>query len=476
VENYRSSAQIIAAANALIAHNRERMKQDHPIRINRGREDLDPGGRRQHLDPLGRGRVQVIAVAEPLHQALALVDELRRLRQLDPGMDWSRCALLAREWSLLDPVRALCEAAGIPVCLALPSDQQPPPFRVREHRLLLDHLRSDECRSTDIESLLTWIDNQDGSDAPGSLSDLGLSYCGKTDSGRILRSISSNSDGYSPQSIEKSDSIPLSLVTNAQVRQAPSPWWEGLRELLHDWRRQSGAGPQPARLIEEQVCDVLAELRRSPRLGKGVFLSTVHSAKGMEFDHVLVPDGGWSRPSEDERRLYYVGITRARETLCLLRRADAANPFLRELAGDHLLERDAHRPHDPLPEEIGRKYAVLGLKDLDLGYAGRFPPRAPIHQALANARTGDRLAARQSGHRVLLTRSGVEIASLSRQACERWLPHLDRIAEMRVMAMIQRTHLDGPEAYRAGYKMQEWELPMVQVVKESGCDDPGKNS
>jgi len=35
--------------------------------------------------------------------------------------------------------------------------------------------------------------------------------------------LSSNSDGYSPQSIEKSDSIPLSLATNAQVRQAPRP-------------------------------------------------------------------------------------------------------------------------------------------------------------------------------------------------------------------------------------------------------------
>jgi len=56
---------------------------------------------------------------------------------------------------------------------------------------------------------------------PRSLSDLGLSYCGKADIGRIFRSISSNSYGYSPQSIEKSDWIPLSIVTNAQVRQAP---------------------------------------------------------------------------------------------------------------------------------------------------------------------------------------------------------------------------------------------------------------
>ncbi len=47
---------------------------------------------------------------------------------------------------------------------------------------------------------------------------MGLFYCGKADIGRIVRSISSNSYGYSPQSIKESDSIPHSLPTNAQVR------------------------------------------------------------------------------------------------------------------------------------------------------------------------------------------------------------------------------------------------------------------
>jgi hypothetical protein len=59
VENHRSSAHIIAAANDLIVHNRDRMKGGYPIRINRDRKALEPGGRWQRLDPLGRGRVQV---------------------------------------------------------------------------------------------------------------------------------------------------------------------------------------------------------------------------------------------------------------------------------------------------------------------------------------------------------------------------------------------------------------------------------
>ena len=48
VENYRSTRHIIDASNALIQHNRDRMKVDHPIRANANREDDPPeaSGRR----------------------------------------------------------------------------------------------------------------------------------------------------------------------------------------------------------------------------------------------------------------------------------------------------------------------------------------------------------------------------------------------------------------------------------------------
>jgi hypothetical protein len=50
---------------------------------------------------------------------------------------------------------------------------------------------------------------------PGSLSDSGLLYCGKADSGRFVRSFSSNSDGYSPQTTGQNTSKPFSLATTA---------------------------------------------------------------------------------------------------------------------------------------------------------------------------------------------------------------------------------------------------------------------
>ena len=49
-------------------------------------------------------------------------------------------------------------------------------------------------------------------------------------------------------------------------------------------------------------------------------LLTAHRAKGLEFDHVAVLDGGWERVGRNEdkdavRRLYYVAMTRYRKTL-----------------------------------------------------------------------------------------------------------------------------------------------------------------
>ncbi|WP_370540616.1 UvrD-helicase domain-containing protein [Azospirillum sp. INR13] len=43
VENYRSTAAVIAASNTLIRHNTDRMKTEHPIRIDRARAE-DPAG------------------------------------------------------------------------------------------------------------------------------------------------------------------------------------------------------------------------------------------------------------------------------------------------------------------------------------------------------------------------------------------------------------------------------------------------
>ncbi|MGO6922964.1 UvrD-helicase domain-containing protein, partial [Rhizobium ruizarguesonis] len=60
VENYRSTEHIIAAANAVVAPAAARMKAGHDIAIDRKRSTVPPGGEMAALDPVARGRVQVL--------------------------------------------------------------------------------------------------------------------------------------------------------------------------------------------------------------------------------------------------------------------------------------------------------------------------------------------------------------------------------------------------------------------------------
>jgi len=89
--------------------------------------------------------------------------------------------------------------------------------------------------------------------------------------------------------------------------------------------------------------------RRSKREAKGVSLLTMHASKGLEFDHVwimgveegVLPSIREGSDIEEERRLLYVGITRAKDDLTLSYSLDRApSKFLREarLLGVDLLD------------------------------------------------------------------------------------------------------------------------------------------
>ena len=87
-----------------------------------------------------------------------------------------------------------------------------------------------------------------------------------------------------------------------------------------------------------------------------VTLSTLHGAKGLEFPVVflcgctrtLLPLSlpGRTADPEEERRLFYVGLTRGEEEL-ILTASGAPSPFLSDIPGD-LLRRSCARPLHPV--------------------------------------------------------------------------------------------------------------------------------
>jgi ATP-dependent DNA helicase RecQ len=260
------------------------------------------------------------------------------------------------------------------------------------------------------------------------------------------------------------------MMVSLQGSQPDTSWWEFLRELLEEWRTESGDAELPVSCTIEFIYETLMEQRREQTIGRGVFLSTVHSAKGMEFPHVFVPGGGWAKKkglkeAEEERRVYYVAMTRAQETLCLFDRLDSPNPHTALLDGDCLLRRES--PVIALPDEtiMRRRYEILGMKELYLDYAGRREPNDPIHQHLAVLKPGDQLQAQDTGRSIgLYTTQGACIAMLSESAVTQWRDRLDSIEGVTVLAMVRRTVEDSGEKYRQLCHCDRWELPWAEVT------------
>jgi len=415
LDNYRSSANIITAANQLIALNSDRMKTKHAIRIDADRKRDPPGGEWQSLDPGGRGRVQILGIADG-QEAAAIAAELQRLRQIEPNLDWSTCAVLARTRESLHTIRAACEHLGIPVTWGLDGERSPRLHRVREIAEFLDRL----------------------------------------------------------QAIHNEDRTATQLIANASGQATEgNPWRRVVLDLLEEWKDETDDVKVPVAALIEYLYESLAEQRREQRVGHGVFMNTVHAAKGTEFDHVVVPATGWtdqrdSASREEERRLYYVAMTRAKRTLTLCTVSGTTNPHASRLEGDCILHRSATSTEGISSDVQARRYELLGLDDIDVGYAGSKPQRHPIHAGLAELHPGSLLQVRVSkdGRVELFVGSGLCVARLSVSGSSRWRDKIERVREVRVLAIMRRYRKDEQPEYRDRIRCEQWELPVVEFVYE----------
>ena len=170
---------------------------------------------------------------------------------------------------------------------------------------------------------------------------------------------------------------PLGLTAEPPAGTRARERWEALAAL--------------AELVDEEVAQrpsldlraLLAELRqradaRHPPVVQGVTLASLHAAKGLEWDAVFLvgladgtlpishalAHGPDSEPVEEERRLFYVGITRARVHLALSwalarapggRQSRRPSRFLNGIAPQSPSDATPNRPrrpkgrHTPLP-------------------------------------------------------------------------------------------------------------------------------
>ena len=404
--NYRSTGHIIAAANAVVEQAQDRMKAGHPIHINQAREHDPPGGDWSLLDPVARGQVQVLPAGEtPISQAQAVVAELKRLSSLHGGWDWSSCAVVAREWNYLDPVRSLCELEGIPVQMA--NEDFSGVWHLRETRALVKWVRELESGLVSRKDLSAWMEGQPA-----------------------------------------------------------NTWTEQLLEAASEYDLETGGGEMPVDHFVEWLAEWGRELRRRQQ---GLLLLTAHRAKGLEFDHVVVLDGGWERvgQTEDEdasRRLYYVAMTRARETLTLAQ-LPARNPILDSVRNSpSVLWREEPAKFPSPPPELARRYRRLSLRDVFLSFAGYRSPDHPVHRAISALSPGDTLQVRSSNDRwELLDSDGTVVGQLARGF--EGIPGL-RCKFAEVLAIVAWDRESSEPEYQKGLRCHSWEVVVPELVFE----------
>ena len=404
-DNYRSTQHIIEAANAVIEPAKDRMKRDNEIRIDKRRAKNPLGGIWAERDPVGGGRVQILTAGDnAISQAQVVMAELQRMASLSSDWDWSTCAVIAREWNYLQPIRSICELEGIPVQMA--NEELPSVWHLRETQALLDWLRGRDSQWIVNSDLCNWVSNQE-----------------------------------------------------------PTPWTELLKDAVDEHKVEFGTGQVPAATFREWLAEWGREVRRRQR---GLLLCTAHRAKGLEFNHVVVLDGGWDRGGQDqdpdaERRLYYVAMTRARQTLALgyLGKPNAMQEALRSSTAVKWREPLAV-PSPPL--ELSRHYRQLNLKNVYLSFAGRRPPDHRVHRALAALSPNDPLQVRQnSGKWELLDDAEVVVGTLAKSFKP---PEGMTCTGATVLAIASWSRQHSEPQYQEQLKSDTWEVVVPELIFE----------
>ena len=160
----------------------------------------------------------------------------------------------------------------------------------------------------------------------------------------------------------------------------------------------------------------------------------------------------------------YVGMTRAEETLHLLKLTSKPNPFLRELRGNFIMP-FTYRSKTDANKIDGRQYEILGLEQIYMDYAACFPKRHQIHEQLSNLEAGDSVSFRPDKERIdVCNGSGICLARLSQEGSKVWQDRLKNILDVRVLAMYRRNRDDPTDGFQQRIRTDSWELPILEVV------------
>lgn len=325
--NYRSTAHILAGAAALISHNEQRL--DKTLRVAPGR---DGDGDKIHLSGVWNGEDEARRICDEIEREMRNGTKLKDMAVLVRASFQTR----AIEEQLLNYGIAYKVIAGMRFyereeirdaiayvrLLVQPRDDMAfsrivnkPRRGVGDAALQKIHLRAKEAGVSLAEAAETMIGD-------GTLK--GAAKTGLESLFELMRSLRLMLNDRPPEeilSIMLEDSGYLQMWKTDKSPEAPGKI-ENLQELIGDLKERFPSFEE----FLEYVSLVTDNDMTAGETGDYVSVMTLHAAKGLEFDVVFLPgweeelfphkkslDEGGSKSLEEERRLAYVGITRARK-------------------------------------------------------------------------------------------------------------------------------------------------------------------
>jgi superfamily I DNA/RNA helicase len=295
--NYRCHAEILDAADKIIRNNRDRIPKT--LVAHKG-----PGG-----------EVKFQRFPDEYAEAVAAIEHLA------PAIrNGESAAILARTNRILDPVEAICRSHGIKYYRASGKSILSRP----EGALMCNLLELiQKTKTTGVDALLSFV-------GVGT-QELRLLHS----KGRATTERRQRKDlvelGLSEASADKYRELMKRLAEWRAL--CDRQFFSLVLEGVHEWMMQQ-AGADQARRAITTTYDVLSRLNGpfSERLeflrrdnnepaADALVLTTMHSSKGLEWDRVwiiraeetVVPDE--KSTESEERRLFYVAVTRARQDL-----------------------------------------------------------------------------------------------------------------------------------------------------------------
>jgi len=413
LDNYRSRAPIVHAANGLIRHNRDRMNSPavQPVRTDKG-------------DPVTilRTLSKPAMLKAALDQAHALV--------IQNGLAPSDICILCRTNQEIFAITRLARRSGIGV---FPVRRRKIPFpAIREVREILDLLQ--RC---------------------------GTSLC----TGREVRQIVED------------------LVAETTLRN--SLWLDHLLVMARDYQVESGSIRRPMRDFREYVWDVSRDLGRFERINaQGIGIATMHGSKGLEFPAVLLvghPRG--ESNMEEARRLYYVGMTRARDRLFLC--CAGQHPFVEEVRSAAPEWVAVQEPDIPLraDEEVETRAELWEMQpdDAVLSYPAAqngHPGTTAAIDALQTA--SSQLRFKPWGKQLRITSDDVPVCALSAKGLKKYKAYLNRGLSVKRIVHLASLHRTPSEQDLAGnwidpQRFPYWHVPFFQVVWETEGEGRGES-